>query len=157
MTPKRSGVDWLLEGIAAASVVAAAAEIVMRWNALPARIPTHFGMSGQANGWGGRNSLLVLLASTIVMFALLTAAEKYQRLVNIPVKVDRESPQVKRLIRSLAIAMKAVLSAGFFWITHVTVGIAMGERAAMGQVFLPVFLGAVSAPIVYYSVRLKKL
>jgi len=157
MMPKRSGVDWLLESIAAAAVIAAAAEIAMRWNALPAKIPTHFGINGQANGWGGRNSLLLLLGSTVVMFALLTVAEKYQRLVNIPVKVDREAPEVKRLIRSLTIAIKAVLSAGFFWITHVTLGIAMSERGAMGRVFLPVFLAAVFAPIVYYGVRLKKL
>jgi type IV secretory pathway VirB6-like protein len=157
MTPKRSGVDWLLEGIAAAALVAAAWELAMRWNALPARIPTHFGIGGHANGWGGRNSLLTLLGATVAMFALLTAAEKYQRLVNIPIKVDREAPGVKRLIRSLAIAIKAVLSAGFFWITHVTIGIAMGERTAMGPVFLPLFLAAVLVPVFYYTARLKKL
>jgi len=157
MMPKRSGVDWLLEIVGAAAVVGAALEIAMRWNALPLKIPTHFGIDGQANGWGGRNSLLVLLASTIVMFALLTIAERYQRLVNIPVKVDREAPEVKRLIRSFAIVIKAVLSAGFFWITHVTIGIAMQQRTAMGRVFLPVFLAAVLAPTVYFSVRLKRL
>ncbi|HVV45418.1 MAG TPA: DUF1648 domain-containing protein [Bryobacteraceae bacterium] len=157
MTPKRSGVDWLLEAIGAASVAAAAVEIATRWNGLPAKIPTHFGIDGQPNGWGGRNSLLVLLASTIVMFTLLTLAEKYQRVVNIPVKVDREAPEVKRLIRSLAIVIKAVLAAGFFWITHVTIGIAMGNPIAMGRVFLPVFLAAVFVPVVYYSLRLKKL
>ncbi|HEU5022188.1 MAG TPA: DUF1648 domain-containing protein [Bryobacteraceae bacterium] len=157
MTPKRSGVDWLLEGIAVAAVAAAAAEIAMRWNGLPAKIPTHFGIDGQPNGWGGPSGLLLLLGSTIVMFVLLTLAEKYQRLVNIPVKVDREAPEVKRLIRSLAIVIKAVLSAGFFWITHVTIGIAMGNRTAMGRVFLPLFLAAVFVPVVYYSLRLKKL
>jgi uncharacterized membrane protein len=154
MMPKRSGVDWLLEGVAAAAVVAAALEIAMRWNALPAKIPTHFGMDGRANGWGGRDSLLVLLASTVVMFVLLTIAGKYQRLVNIPVKVDREAPEAKRLIRSLAIVIKAVLSAGFFWITHVTLAIAMRQRTAMGRVFLPVFLAGVVVPVIYYCVRL---
>ena len=129
----------------------------MRWSALPARIPTHFGIDGQANGWGGRDSLLVLLASTVVMFALLTVAGKYQRLVNIPVKVDREAPEVRRVIRSLTIVIKAVLSAGFFWITHVTIGIAMKQRAAMGRGFLPVFLAAVLAPVIYYCVRLRKV
>jgi uncharacterized membrane protein len=157
MMPKRSGVDWLLEGIAAAALAGAAAEIALHWRALPAKIPTHFGIGGQVNGWGGRNSLLMLLATTVVMFVLLTVAEKYQRLVNIPVKVNREAPEVKGLIRSLAIVIKAVLSVGFFWITHVTIGIAMQERTAMGRVFLPLFLAAVLAPVVYYSVRLKKL
>jgi uncharacterized membrane protein len=156
MMPRRSGVDWLLEIVGAAAVVGAAAEIVMRWRALPARIPTHFGIDGQANGWGGRDSLPVLLASTVVMFAVLTVAGRYQRLVNIPVKVDREAPEVRRVIRSLTIVIKAVLSAGFFWITHVTIGIAMRERTAMGRVFLPVFLAAVVAPVIYYCVRLRK-
>ena len=157
MMPTRSGVDWLLEIVGTAAVIAAAAEIATRWSALPAKIPIHFGIDGQANGWGERNSLLVLLASTIVMFVLLTIAEKYQRLVNIPVKVDRQAPEVKRLIRSLAIVIKAVLSAGFFWITHTTIAIALKERTAMGSVFLPLFLAAVLAPVIYYSVRLKRL
>ena len=157
MIPKRSGMDWMLEGVGAAAVIAAAWEIAIRWSALPAKIPTHFGIDGQANGWGGRESLLVLLASTVVMFVLLTVAEKYQRLVNIPVKVDREAPETKRVIRSLAIAVKAVLSGGFFWITHVTIGIAMQQRTAMGRFFLPVFLGAVVVAVIYYCVRLKRL
>ena len=157
MMPKRSGLDWLLEAVSAAAVVAASVKIAARWNTLPAKIPTHFAIDGQANGWGGRNSLLVLLGSTVVMFALLTIAERYQRLVNIPVKVDREAPEVKRLIRSLAIVIKAVLSAGFFWITHVTIGIAMRERTEMGGVFLPLFLAAVLLPVIYYTARLKKL
>ncbi|HVW08686.1 MAG TPA: DUF1648 domain-containing protein [Bryobacteraceae bacterium] len=155
--PKRSGVDWLLEGISAVAVIAAAAEIAIRWNALPAKIPVHFGIHGEANGWGSRNSLFMLLGATVMMFALLTISETNQRLVNIPVKVDRDAPAAKRLIRSLTIAIKAVLSAGFLWITHVTIAIALGERTAMGRVFLPLFLGAVFVPIVYYSVRLKKL
>lgn len=157
MMPKRSGADWLLEGIAAAAVIAASAEIAMQWNALPARIPVHFGIHGEANGWGGRNSLLMLLGATVVMFVLLTIAETHQRLVNIPVRVNRDAPEAKRLIRSLAIAVKAVLSAGFFRISHVTIAIALGERSAMGSVFLPVFLIAVFVPGVYYTVRLKKL
>jgi uncharacterized membrane protein len=157
MMAKRSRLDWALEAIAAASVAWAAAEIAMRWSTLPPRIPVHFGIRGEPNGWGGPKSLLVLLASTIVMFILLTVAGYKQRLVNIPVKVDREAPEAKRLIRSLAIATKAALSAGFFWITHVTIAIALGQRTAMGRVFLPLFLTAVAAPVFYYGARLRKL
>lgn len=154
--PPRSIPDWVLETLSALTLVASGAEIALRWNTLPTRIPTHFDAFGNPNGWGTKNSLLILLGATAVVAALLTAAETHQRLINIPVQIDRESPEVRRVLRSMVILMKAVLLAGFFWITDTTIRIATGTATSMGRAFLPLFLGAVFVPIICYTVKLKR-
>jgi di/tricarboxylate transporter len=157
MEPRRSTLDWFLEFVSAISLIAAAADVAMHWSTLPERIPTHFGVAGNPDGWGGKNMLLLLLALTLVVAILLTVAESYQRLINIPIKVDRESPQVRGLLRSMVIALKAVITLIFVWIVDLTMRTAVGEANGLGRAFLPVFLGATFAPMIYYLVKLKRL
>ena len=98
-----------------------------------------------------------LLATTLGTVILLTVSESYQRLINIPMKVDRESPEVRRLLRSLVIAMKAVITVSSVWIIDLTMRTAAGEANGLGRAFVPVFLAAVMAPIVYYVMKLARL
>jgi uncharacterized membrane protein len=157
MDPKRSTFDWVLEVVSGVALVAAIGDVAMHWGMLPARIPVHFGASGNPNGWGGKNMLLFLLATTVAMAILLTVAESYQRLINIPMKVDRDSPEVRGLLRSMAIAMKAVITLSFLWIVDLTMRTAVGEANGLGSAFLPVFLGGVAVPVIYYLTKLRRL
>jgi hypothetical protein len=101
--------------------------------------------------------LLLLLGTTAAVAGLLTIAESNQRLINIPMKVDRNSPEARRLLRSMVIVMKAVISVFFLWIADSTMRTAVGEAHGLGRAFLPVFVGGILAPLVYYLVRLHRL
>ncbi len=153
----RSTLDWILEFVSAAALIGAASDVAMHWSLLPDRIPTHFGVSGNPDGWGGKNMLLLLLALTLAVAILLTVAESYQRLINIPISVDRESPRVRGLLRSMVIVLKAVFTIVFVWMVDVTMRTALGEATGLGRAFLPVFLAATIAPMVYYLVKLKRM
>lgn len=157
MEQRRSTLDWIFEFVSAAALLAASADVAMHWKLLPERIPTHFGVAGNPDGWGSRNMLLVLLAVTFAMAVLLTFAESYQQLINIPMSIDRESPQVKGLLRSMVIVLKAVITITFVWIVDVTMRTAVGEAHGLGRAFLPLFLGATFAPMIYFLVKLKRL
>lgn len=153
----RSIFDWILEGVSALAIVAAIGDVAMHWSILPARIPVHFGAAGSPNAWGDRNMLLILLATTFVMAVVLTLAENYQRLINIPMKVDRDSPEVRRLLRSMVIALKAVITVSSVWIIDLTMRTAVGEANGLGRAFLPLFLAAIVLPIAYSLVKLARL
>jgi uncharacterized membrane protein len=153
----RSISDWVLEGVSAFALVAAGGDVAMHWSLLPARIPVHFGATGTPNAWGDRKMLLFLLAATIVMAVLLTIAESYQRLINIPIKVNRELPEVRRVLRSLAITMKAVIAVSSVWVIDLTMRTAVGAENGLGRAFVPLFPGALIVPIVYYLVKLARL
>ena len=139
------------------ALVAAVVDVAMHWSVLPARVPTHFDALGNANGWGGKGMLLVLLGTTVMVAVVMTVAESYQRLINIPVDVDRESPEVRRLLRSMVIVLKAVIAVAFAWISDVTMRTALGEARGLGGWFLPVFLLGVLGPVVYYVVRVRRV
>jgi uncharacterized membrane protein len=157
MQDRRSNFDWLLEVISAAALVTAGADVAIHWSAIPARIPVHFDAGGNPNAWGAKNMLLFLLATTVVVAIVLTMAESRQRLINIPMKVDRDSPAVRQLLRSMVIAMKAVITVSFVWIVDLTMRTAVGEANGLGRGFLPVFLGGIFAPLIYYLVKLHRL
>ena len=101
--------------------------------------------------------LLLLLGTTVVMAALLTAAEKYQWLINVPMTVDRNSPAVRKLLRSMAITLKVVVTVSFLWSVDATMRTAVGEANGLGSAFLPLFLGGVAVPMIYYLVRLSRM
>lgn len=157
MDSPRSTTDWIFETVWAVALFAAIGEVALRWSSLPARIPVHFDASGGVNGWGGKSMLLVLVGSTIAMSILLTIAASFQRMINIPMNADRDSPAVRRLLRSMVIVMKTVMTLGFFWIDHVTIKTALGEPGGMGRLFLPLFLSGTFLPIVYFMVKLHRV
>jgi uncharacterized membrane protein len=156
METQRSTFDWFLEGLSGAALLAAIGDVALHWSILPQRIPTHFDAAGNPNGWGGKSMLLFLLATTVAVAIVLTAAEKYQRLINIPMSVDRDSPQARHLLRSMMIALKAVIVLIFFWIVDVTMRTALGEARGLGRAFLPLFLAGLLLPLVYYLTKLSR-
>ena len=157
MDRARTALDWVLEGVAFVTLMAAAGDVAMHWGMLPEQIPVHFGVSGEADGWGDRSMMLWLLAVSAAAWILLTVAGKYQRLINIPMVLDRESPVVRGLLRSMEIAMKVVVMVSLLWIVDLTMRTAVGEAKGLGVWFAPVFLGATIVPLVYYLVKLKRV
>lgn len=157
MDSRRSALDLVFEVASAVALLAAIADVGMHWSVLPDRIPVHFGAAGNPNAWGGKSMLLWLLATTVAMAILLTVAESYQRLINIPMNVDRDSPAVRRLLRSMVIAMKAAITVSFLWIVDSTMKTAVGAADGLGRAFLPVFAGAIGVPVVYCLVKLNGL
>jgi len=149
--------DWVFEIVSAVAILAAIADVAMHWNMLPQRIPVHFGIAGNPNAWGAKSMLPLLLLTTLVVAIVLTVAETHQRLINIPMSVDRDSPEARRLLRSMTIVLKAVITVTSVWIVDLTMRTAVGEANGLGRAFAPVFLGGIIAPLIYYLVRLYRL
>ena len=143
MVPRRSAQDWLLETIAFAALVAMFAMVFGHWQRLP-------GFARRGNG--GSLSVMVLLNAGV--YLVLTLAARYQQLVSIPFEIDRERPEVKRLLLQMTIVLKTVLMvllAGLLWMivhTHV------GRMRTAGRGFLAVFLIAMLAPTLFYVRKL---
>src|ERR1700687_2471927 len=141
--PRRSAQDWLLETIAFAALVAMFAMVFGHWQRLP-------GFARRGNG--GSLSVMVLLNAGV--YLVLTLAARYQQLVSVPFEIDRERPEVKRLLLQMTIVLKTVLMvllAGLLWMivhTHV------GRMRTAGRGFLAVFLIAMLAPTLFYVRKL---
>ncbi|HBG23005.1 MAG TPA: hypothetical protein DDW83_07100, partial [Peptococcaceae bacterium] len=63
----RSRLEVILEVLAILGILFHVLLLVYYWPALPETIPTHFGFSGEADSWGGKSSLILLLVVNIGM------------------------------------------------------------------------------------------
>ena len=156
MTPKRSTPDWLMEAAALTALALIVGMVSTHWNQLPRQVPKHFGPSGRPNGWGSRNTLLLIPATAIGIYLLLTAATYFPGLVNLPFAIDRDSPAVRRVLGSFSIAMKLSAMLVFLSITGSTVRTALGLSGGLGVAFLPVSLIVVFSPTGYYLLKLRR-
>ena len=145
-----------MEAVAVASLLFLFGILAVHWTSLPERVPTHFGPSGQPDRWGGRGMAWVLPVLGLVLYAQLTAVARYTELISLPVSVDRDDPEVRRLLRDLAAVLKAVVVVTFAYIEWVMLDTALGGSHGLGQAFLPVSLGAVAIVLAVYVIKLRR-
>ena len=84
-------IDWVLNGVCMAVMVAVTVLTVVRWNELPDRIATQFGMNGEPQGYGGKGNLIAILVVMFIMFIGITLTEYFPKLWNLPVKVTESN------------------------------------------------------------------
>jgi hypothetical protein len=156
MDVRRTKLDWVLEALSASCGIALFTWLALVWNQLPDTVPLHFGASGAPNAWGDKSGLLLLPAVFAFSYALLTAAARFPRLVNIPFEVDREAPAARSLLQSMVITLKLSVTLLFGYITWGSVQTARGHADGLGLWFLPFTLVSSFVPLGYYLPKLRQ-
>lgn len=109
----------LLEALCLACLLGMAALVLVRWDALPDAIPTHYGAGGEADGWGAKWQLWVspamgLLCWVCFLFPLLIPREKW----NMPVKLTENNREAAyRLCLTMILALKLETILICAWLT----------------------------------------
>jgi uncharacterized membrane protein len=153
----RSRAQWFFEGLSLLLVIFMFAMVAVHWQQFPDRVPTHFSFSGKPNGWRGKGLLLILPGIAAAIWLVMTLAQRYQRLINIPFTVDRDSLEVQSVLRSMMIAGKTTMALLFAWLMQGMVRTALGRADGIGQGFLPLTLVLIFVPLIVYSVKLLRL
>jgi uncharacterized membrane protein len=156
MTTPRSTLDWVLEAFAVAILLAIFAVVAGDWNDLPLRMPVHFNVHGNPDGFGGKKLLLVLPLAAISSYVLLTVASRNTKLVNLPMDIDRDAPGVRALLQSMAIALKVVVLATFLYIAWTMVRVGQGHASGLGRLFLPLSTLLLFVILGYYLIKLRR-
>lgn len=131
-TPRHS-IEWLAELVALAAIVANIVVLALQYAALPDIVPTHFGAGGQPNGYGGKGTLLFLLAVDIGMYVMMTVLPIFPRSFNFAVKITPENAsQQYLLVRYMVLGMKALISWLFLYISYQAMAVALGRSMGMG-------------------------
>ena len=156
MAGKRSTLDWLCEAIAIAALAGMIGLTAANLANLPDQMPVHFGASGKPDGWGSKNTLWVLTLVNVGLYIVMTLASRYQRLINLPMRVDRDAPEVQQLLRTMAIVLKAGLMVLLLYLDWAMVNTGLGQTDGLGPEFLPVFLAATFLPLIWFLAKLRK-
>ncbi|MFZ3576879.1 DUF1648 domain-containing protein [Virgibacillus sp. DJP39] len=65
--------------------------LIILYPTLPERIPTHFNLAGEADGWGGKKTIFILPLVASFMFIGLYLISKAPRTFNLPVSITEEN------------------------------------------------------------------
>lgn len=118
------------------------------WSTLPQNVPTHFGISGTPDAYGGKSTMLLLPAIAVLLYVLLTVISFFPQSFNYPVVVTDEN---RGRLQSIALALigwlKAELTWLFAYISWITIRVSMGRSDSLGWQFLPVSLLVVGATV----------
>jgi hypothetical protein len=125
------------------------------WNYLPPRVPVHFGLTGHADGFGSKSTLLVLPATAVILYLTLSVVVRFPAYFNFPVPVTDRNRQT---LRALAIDMigwlKAEVMCIFAWLMLAAISTAEGHSSGLGTAFAPVSLGVIAATIALFCYRM---
>lgn len=146
--------DIVVEITAAVGVVVAIATVVYYFPVLPAKIPTHFDITGAVDGWGPKSTLLMMPVVTLAMYILLSVVCLFPHTFNYPVAITEENAERQYRIALTVIRwLKMEMVWMFACINMQTIQVALGNAKGMGPAFAFVSLGAITATIIVLLVR----
>jgi uncharacterized membrane protein len=127
------------------------------WLLLPDIIPTHFGISGKPDGWGGRESLFFLPVLGTFMYTGMWFLSKYPHIYNYTVTITEENAPFQYLMgRKIINWLRTFVVVLFGYIEWGSIQAALGKSSGLGPWFIAAVILFLSGPIIYYLMKASK-
>ena len=145
------------ELLAVVGLLSAIFVVVFNYRDLPQRIPTHFGVSGVADGWGDKSSLWVLVGLVCVLYVSLSLMHFLPaNLINVPVAAEQRAEAIPIAMEMVG-WLKAETTCMFAFILWSVVSVAQERSQGLGAWFLPVTLVVILGTIAFYLMQMMRL
>ena len=124
--------------------------VIFKYANLADVIPIHYNAAGEADKFGGKNTIFILPVVATILFIGLTVLNKFPHIFNYIREITNENAYFQytcatRLLRYMKFNIVAIIS----WITLSTTG----DANNLGGWFLPVAIGLIIIPLVYYGIK----
>lgn len=123
---------------------------------LPEIIPIHFKLSGEADGYGSRNTLWLLSLPALLLYALLSFFATKPELYKYHTEV-LEKEKLYRLTSKMIRGLKLSLLLFFNILTVFILQTVQGKWTHISPLLIVVMLAFVLAPVLLYLPRFSKL
>jgi Protein of unknown function (DUF1648) len=115
--------------------------LLLYWNDLPARVPTHFGATGVADRWGFKRHMILLPVIALSVYIVITLAVRFGNPGNSLLAVTTENEERQKAVMTrLAAWIQAEIVWLFALIEWQSIRVAMGRAEGLGGWFLPAVL-----------------
>ena len=133
---ERLAMSLMIPGVVAALLVC-----VKYLPLLPEKIPTHFGASGQPDGWGGKGTFFLLPVIGTISAVFLYLLSRYPQLYNYPVALTEQNIRAQyQNSRSAILWMGAEIACLVAYSEFGIAQVSLGKAQGFGTGFLPIFL-----------------
>lgn len=121
------------EALTAIALIASITVLIMYYGKLHDSIPSHFGLSGQADEFSGKSSLFLMLGLNFFLVIALTLVSFKPHNFNYQVVITEQNAQIQyAMARRMIIIAKMLISWLFFSLVFQTINIAMGKTSTIG-------------------------
>jgi hypothetical protein len=144
----RSRVDWVLEAVALAALLTALALTVYYWPRIP---DPRFVRLLPA-----KTTLWIVAFIDVAAYVGLTLSARGKGLIEIPPELERRSPQLRQMLFSMVIVMKAVLTLFAVYLVWALINVGLRRGGGLSGGFLTLFTLAVPLPLVVYTLKLRR-
>jgi len=150
---ERSAVEIVVQMIGAVAVAASVFTVVYFWSELPGRVPIHFDITGQPDGFGGRIWIVLLPLVSTVLWGGMTLLCSIPHQYNYVWKITPENARRQyRLARVLLSAMGSGAAVLLSFLTLEICRIATGRSGMLGSLWSVSLLGFLLVALVWYFV-----
>lgn len=148
------GVGWIALAVMAWETYSA----VWGEHRLPDRIPIHFDLAGNPNGWGSPKGLFILPVVGLGVYLMMGWVTRFPAAFNYPVRVLPENRErAQELALDMIAWLRAEMACLFCTLQMAVIGAARAGRAPELAWLMPVFLAVVLGTIAWFMVALVRL
>ncbi len=127
---------------------------ILSYSELPSTIPIHYNSMGEVDGFSEKVTIITLPLISTILFIGLSILSKFPHVFNYPITITednavRQYTNATRMIRML----KLIIVTVFGIITYETIRIGKGQTNRLGAWFLPLTLGLIYIPLIYFVVK----
>jgi len=152
----RSPLENVTEVLAVLGIIVNALILYYYWPALPDVIPTHFGISGEADGWGSKNTLFFLVGMGIFSYVLMTVLNFFPHTFNYTVEITEKNARAQYAnARLMMNFMKVELVYLFAYITWGSVQAALGNASGLDMRIMIVAIIVITVSPLYFIWRMR--
>ena len=146
--------DKILEIVGWVSVFGIWALTLTNYSILPEIIPIHFNGAGKADGFGNKTHIFVLPIISTLLFIGLTTLNKHPHIFNYPSQITKENAvhQYTNATRMMRV-LKLVIVLLFGLIVFKTIQNVNGHAGGLGTWFLPLTMGMIFIPMLYFLIK----
>jgi uncharacterized membrane protein len=131
--------------------------LLLNYFNLPDRIPTHFGISGQPDSWGGKGSLIAIFIVNFILYSSLTVLGRFPHVYNYLCEITEENAKFQYTnARMLLGTIKTEITIVFSYILWSSIWVAEEKFKGLGIEFIPVFIIVVFGTLALFIIRMVK-
>ncbi len=156
--PSEDQFERLMNWVALASLLLLIIVPVLYYSELPDEIPIHFGFLGEPDRFGDKSIIWILPIIGIGMYVGLRIVARYPHKHNYLVEITEANAENQyRNGRKLVLTTLTFIILAFLYITFGVIQVAFGNWEGLGNFFLPIFLVAQAAILIYFLMRSRNL